>query len=120
MTVPRRLATGTTVREPVSRWSDPRSSGHRARWSRWRGHALSVVAHDCAAHSAVWRIASPVAVIVVSEPWSSHGAARAGAPRLKKRCGRLRFRVLVQKTVTYFVSLCVLCVCARSLLAPHG
>ena len=103
----------------MSRWSDPRSSGHRARWSRWRGHALSVVAHDCVAHSAVLRIASPVAVIVVSEPWSRHGAARAGAPRLKKRCGRLRFRVLVQKN-GYIFCLALRFVCARSLLAPHG
>ena len=33
--------------------------------------------------SAVLRIASLVAGIVVSEPWSCHGAARAGAPRLR-------------------------------------
>ena len=66
--------------------------------------------------SAVLRIASLVAGIVVSEPWSRHGAARAGAPRLRSAVSDSGLGCwFKKKTVSYIVSLCVLCVLVRCL-----
>ena len=44
---------------------------------------VALTPHDFVAQRRLARTAGLVAETIVSEPWSCHGAARAGAPRLE-------------------------------------